>query len=135
MPQTVRSEIASADFNGKAAVAPVPAVAASAPDDGPDAEGVRQYRLALAVEARRFRRYPPQAKEANMTGTVEVRIAVATGGMVPEAYVARSSGHDLLDASALEMMKRAVPRSAVPVSLRGRAFVVSLPVVFDLANE
>jgi len=100
-----------------------------------DAEGVRQFRMALAAEARRFKRYPPQAQETNMTGTVEIRVVVAAPGGAREVHLARSSGHELLDDAALDMMTRAAPRAALPETLRRRAFVVSLPVVFDLAGD
>ncbi|MDO8931646.1 MAG: TonB family protein [Rhodocyclaceae bacterium] len=103
--------------------------------DGLDADAVRQYRLALAVQARRFKRYPPQALEAGIGGTVEIRVAVAADGQAGDVALARSSGQDLLDAAAFDMMQKAAPRASVPELLRGRAFAVSLPVVFDPAGE
>lgn len=112
-----------------------PPPAAAVVGTGVDAEGVRQYRLALAVEARRYRRYPAAAMAASMGGTAEIRVAVGSAGTVPEVLLSRSSGHDLLDDAALDMMKRAAPRTVVPERLRGRPFVVSLPVVFDLDAE
>ena len=120
---------------GPGGAAPRSAPAAAAAGTGPDAEGVRQYRLALAVEARRYRRYPAAAMAANMGGTAEIRIVVGVGGLEPEVVLLRSSGYDLLDDAALDMMKRAAPRTLVPERLRGRSFVVSLPVVFDLDAE
>ncbi len=123
---------ASATEGGAAAVATGAGLRSG---EGVDAEGVRQYRLALAVAARRFRRYPVRALEEELGGTVEVLVAVAAGGQPQEISLARSSGHDSLDNAALDMMRQAVPRTAVPERLRRRAFVVNLPVVFDLANE
>ena len=108
-----------------------PPLAAAAPD----AEGLRQYRLDLALQARRFRRYPARALEASLGGTVEVRVAVAAAGAPEEIALAHSSGHELLDDAALDMLRRAAPRTVVPDRLRGRSFVISLPVVFDLADE
>lgn len=98
-------------------------------------EGVREYRLALAVQARRYKRYPPRAMEAGIGGTAEIRIAVAAAGSAAEVELARSSGDDTLDAAALDMMKRAAPRTAVPESLRDRSFAVDLPIVFDPATD
>ena len=112
-----------------------PAFAAAAAGDAVDADGMRQYRLALASQASRYKRYPARALEANVGGTVEIRVAVATGGLPQEVQLARSSGSDLLDDAALDMIKQAAPRTTVPELLRSRAFVVSLPVVFDLASE
>lgn len=102
---------------------------------GPDADGVRRYRLSLAVEARRFKRYPPRAREENIAGTAEIRVSVAAGGIAQEVRLAQSSGHDMLDEAALDMVTKAVPRASVPEGLRDKAFVVSLPVVFDLVSD
>lgn len=112
-----------------------PAFAAAAAGDAINAEGMRQYRLALATQARRYKSYPARALEVNIGGTVEIRVAVATGGLPQEVQLARSSGNDLLDDAALDMIRKAAPRTTVPELLRSRAFVVSLPVVFDLASD
>ena len=112
-----------------------PTGAAPVAGDGLDADGVRQYRLALATQARRYKRYPASALEANIGGTAEIRVAVATGGLPQDVQLARSSGNDQIDDAALDMIRKAAPRTLVPELLRSRAFVVSLPVVFDLASE
>jgi protein TonB len=101
---------------------------------GVDADGLRQYRLALAREARLYKRYPERALLAGIGGTAEVRVEHAAGA-VPVARLARSSGHEALDAAALDMMRQAAPRTALPEPLHGRAFAVSLPVIFDASGE
>jgi protein TonB len=99
---------------------------------GPDAAGLRQFRLALAGEARRHRSYPEAARRAGLSGTAEVRVAVAAGGATRSAELSRSSGHAELDAAALEMLSRAALRTPLPDSLRGQDFAVLLPVVFEV---
>lgn len=120
----------SAERAPAAAAPPVPKAPTPAPPSDGSAEGMRQYRLALAVEARRYKRYPPRALDAGIGGTAELRIAVAEGRM-PEVTLARPSGDASLDAAALEMMRKAAPRTAVPEALSRRSFAVSLPIVFD----
>lgn len=100
--------------------------------EGLDADGVRAYRIDLARGARAHKRYPPQARERGWAGTAEVRIDVAGEGAPRRVALARSSGHDLLDRVAVDMLARAAADTRVPDALRGRAFAVSLPVVFDL---
>lgn len=102
---------------------------------GVDANGLRQYRLRLAAAARRFKLYPPQAQENGWSGTAEVRVAIAANGVPQPPQLLRSSGHQLLDAVALDMLGNAALRTAVPASLRGQSFSVPLPVVFDLNDE
>jgi len=104
--------------------------AAGAPSSDASAEGLRQYRLALAVEARRHKRYPPRALDAGIGGTAEVRVDLVDG-RAAEVTLGRPSGDAALDAAALDMIRKAAPRAAVPESLRRRSFAVSLPIVFD----
>lgn len=103
--------------------------------DSPDSDGLRQYRIALAVEAKRFKRYPARAVELGLGGTVEIRVAVADGGEARDVDLARSSGHTVLDDAALDMIRKAAPRTALPERLQRGGFSVSLPVVFDLAEQ
>ncbi len=99
---------------------------------GLNAAGLRQFRLALAGEARRFRSYPSAARLEELTGTAEVRVSVESGGMTRRVELSRSSGHGALDKAALEMLRQAVVRVELPESLRGRGFAVLLPVVFEV---
>lgn len=109
------------------------ALAAPQPQGGPDAAGLRQYRLALAGEARRFRSYPETARRAGLAGAAEVRVSVAAGAQ-RQTELTRSSGHAILDAAALEMLRSAAARAPLPDSLRGQEFAVLLPVVFEVED-
>ncbi len=118
-------------------MSPAPASVASsllAESEGVDPEGLRHYRLALAREVRRYKRYPAQAIEAGWVGTVELRVSVRSGGIAQTAELARASGHPVLDEAALEMVRRALPATAIPPALQGQAFAIGLPVVFELPD-
>lgn len=121
------------------AAAPLAALAggetATAAQEGIDADGVRAYRIDLARGARAHKRYPPLARERGWTGTAEVRIDVSGEGRPRRIELARSSGHELLDREAVGMLARAAAETAVPDKLRGQAFAVRLPVVFDLEES
>lgn len=124
-----------------AAVAPpaVPSIAAdegqTAPatlaqpsgSEGTAAEGMRRYRFALALAARPFK---PETLPA-LAGTADVRVNVGTAGKVDGVALLASSGSDTLDTAAVGMIERAAGRAEVPEALRGRAFVVDLPVIFS----
>lgn len=137
-PEAVASAAPERDVPGSspaADAAPDPATAApvaSVGERGPDAAGLRQYRLALAAEAHRFRRYPEAARREGLAGTAEVRVTVAAVGAQRHAELARSSGHAALDAAALEMLQRAAAQARLPASLEGNSFAVLLPVVFEV---
>lgn len=103
---------------------------AKAGEEGLDANGLRQYRLSLAVAARRYKLYPPLALQNGWSGTAEVGVAIAAGGAPQPVQLLRSSGYALLDAAAMEMMARATLNTTVPASLQGQYFGISLPVEF-----
>lgn len=101
--------------------------------DAASVDGLRQYRQALAREARRYRQYPLLARSRGWEGTVEVRVQIS-GGQSPVVALARSSGHRLLDERALEMMAQAILVAVLPESLRGQSFSVPVPVQFVLGE-
>jgi len=98
-------------------------------------DGLRGYRLSVAGEARRFKRYPPQAMAAGWAGTAEVRLEVGGDGRPRPATVGRTSGHESLDSAALSMVDAGALRARLPETLRGKSFAVVLPVVFNLDDE
>lgn len=97
---------------------------------GPDADGLRAYRVGLAVAVQPLFRRPETAR---WRGSLELRLTVAAGGgVVPE--LVRPSGLVAMDAAAVEMLRRAAAVTAVPDTLRGRSFSVSLPMEFSPAD-
>lgn len=111
-----------------------PATATSA-DTGLSADGLRRYRLSLAAQARRFKRYPTQALASGWTGTVDIRLEISGDGQPMAVEVLHSSGYAVLDRAALTMIEAGAQRTSVPGELRGKAFAVVLPVMFDLTGE
>ncbi len=102
------------------------------PGSGEALDGLRTYRLAVASQARRFKRYPTEAKASGWIGSTEVRLEVGAEGQPRPATVVRSSGHEALDRAALAMIDAGAQRAHLPDSLRGKGFAVLLPVVFNL---
>ena len=97
-----------------------------------NAEGIGEYRLGLAREARRFKRYPTVARENAWTGVVVLMIQGAASSAVPTVSIDQSSGHAVLDAQALEMLEKATRLAPLPVSLMGKRFAISLPIHYRL---
>lgn len=108
--------------------------ATSSPAEGVSADGLRRYRLSLATQARRFKRYPAQALAAGWVGTVEIFLAVDSMGRAA-ATVNKSSGHEVLDRAAQAMIEAGAERAPVPDTLQGKAFSLVLPVVFNLNDS
>lgn len=113
---------------GQAASSPVPPAEAAVLD----AEGLRSYRMALAVASRQYWRYPDGARQAALAGTATLQLVVLPLGGVTVS-VAQSSGHPLLDEAALAMVAQSARQALLPESLRGKEFSLMLPVSFSPA--
>jgi len=105
------------------------------PRDALNADGLREYRVSLAIAARRFKRYPALARERGWEGTTEVALLVSARLPVLEVILLRSSGYPVLDRQAQEMMTQAAQATVLPESLRGRDLRIVLPVKFSLEAD
>lgn len=113
---------------------------AAAPEAAPpaetiDADSLRSYRIALALNARRFRVYPEQAIARRESGTVELRVQMQAGAGAGRVELLRSSGHAALDRQAEQMLSRAIYATVLPEPLRGRSFAFDMPVEYSLPDE
>lgn len=98
----------------------------------PSEDGLRQYRLALAREARRFKRYPAYARERGWQGDVVILLAASPLMETPMISLEKASGHSLLDDQALDIVRRAASQAALPEALRGKRFQIAIPIQFRL---
>lgn len=112
-----------------------PTLAPRAGEDALDLGSLAQYRLALIGTAKRHRLYPPYAIERGWHGRVGVHLAIGADGGLAAVQVRSSSGHAVLDAQAVEMLRKAAALTPVPPALRDRAFALDVPVVFELRGE
>src|SRR5450759_3030089 len=108
--------------------------AAAKPGNEADKGTLEQYRMALIVATRRYKRYPAIAMEKGWQGKVEVHIVIGANGMIARASITTSSGHDILANQALDMLKKGKTTVPIPAGLRGREFDFDVPVIFNLDN-
>lgn len=131
----VRVAAASVPARPQSAGAITGSLISEATASGAVLDGLRGYRLAVASQAKGFKRYPAPAIAAGWEGSTEIRLEVANDGQPRDATVTRSSGHEPLDRAAQAMIDAAAQRARLPDSLRGKAFAVVLPVVFNLEEQ
>lgn len=101
----------------------------------PAGDGEREYRLNLAREARRYRRHPARVDGRDAEGVVVVSISMQLVAHRPEIRLLQSSGDEVLDRAALEMMEQAVKVASIPLELQGRRFRIAVPVEYRLAAD
>jgi TonB family protein len=102
---------------------------------GPDPASVARFRLELMEVATRYKRYPRIAQDNNWEGRVELRIAFAESGAISSISVKKGAGRAVLDEQAQSMIRSAQPQLVIPPLLRGKAFVLEIPVEFFLKEE
>jgi protein TonB len=114
-------------------VAPQPLVSPKI-DEANENRLLLTYGQSISKEIKRHQNYPPWAQRQRWEGTAEVLLQVAADGKVTGVMLGKSSGHDILDKEALDMVRRASPLPQAPADLRGRARVVTVPIVFKLQS-
>jgi protein TonB len=90
------------------------------------------YGSLLGREFAKHRQYPRLAQMRGWQGTVRVQLELNANGSITSSSVSESSGFEVLDNQALEMVKKASPLPPPPEVLRNRAFSIMVPVTFRL---
>ncbi|NPV19265.1 TonB family protein [Bradyrhizobium sp. 81013] len=79
----------------------------------------------------RFQYYPERAERERIQGTVGLVLTLQRNGTVTKVRIASSSGAALLDAAAVDMVKRAQPLPSIPVELPAQ-LNLDYTIAFDL---
>ena len=116
--------------------APVAATTEAKAKSGSEADTgtLEKYRHDLIEATKRYKRYPAIAMERGWQGRVEVRMVIGANGMLASASVKTSSGYEVLDKQAVDMLRKGKTTLPIPAALRGREFSVDVPVTFNLDN-
>jgi protein TonB len=109
-----------------------PPVTATPPPAPPVDDLLDRYGKHLAQIVAGGQHYPRIAQMRGWQGTVEIEITVTPPGRADRITIQRSSGHQVLDDEALDMVKRALPLPQPPTLLRDHRFTVVVPIVFRL---
>ena len=91
-----------------------------------------QYSNTLGRAIAKHKQYPKVAQMRGWEGDCLLDLKLDGSGNVLSARVKESSGHEVLDNQALEMVRKAAPFPAPPEVLRDRSFNLTVPVSFKL---
>lgn len=105
--------------------------AAAPPAEPPRENLAASYGNLLKNELDKHRRYPRIAQARGWEGTTLLVVRVLPGGRLGEVSIARSSGHEILDDTAREMV-RAAALPPMPEALRRDGFEMRIPIEFRL---
>jgi protein TonB len=133
-PRQTPPPVASAPTPAPSAPVTAPVPPAAKPD-GASKELTVAYSQELSSQIKRYQKYPPIAQRRGWEGTAEVVLKVAADGRVMNIALGRSTGREILDKEALEMVRRATPLPKAPQALRGKELTVTVPIVFRLQDS
>lgn len=88
----------------------------------------------LETDLSRYFSYPPIARQRGWQGHVRVAFTVQADGQLTDARITHSSGYHVLDASALEALRRVGRLPQAREWLQGEALAMELPVIYRLEN-
>jgi protein TonB len=81
----------------------------------------QEYRFAQYIEDWRIKverignlNYPQQARQEKVFGSLQLSVSIRADGSVENIEVSKSSGHRILDAAAMRIVKLAAPYSPLP---------------------
>jgi protein TonB len=89
------------------------------------------FQRELLSHIARYRHYPEAARRDRIQGTVQMVFAMQRDGTVTEVWIKSSSGHNVLDAAAVDTIRKAQPLPKIPADLPDRLNIL-VPVAFDL---
>jgi protein TonB len=130
-PQETPTQTAKA-FPGPVAPEAPAQISKAAP--GPDVKADHRW-LAESLWRRvaELKRYPNSARLNGQEGKVILKAIIRADGHLADVSVQKSSGHQILDAAAIEAVKLACPLH-MKHAIGKPQIVVSLPIVYSLAN-
>lgn len=102
---------------------------------GPGDDGLwNEYGRKLLSVCRGFKRYPPVAVRRGWQGTTEVLIHFSSDGKTISVTIDKSSGHNVLDEQAIEMVRKGVDELPLPSNYQGRDVKLIIPIDFKLVQ-
>lgn len=135
-PEAVDDPVSAPVMSVAPAADPTPVFTAPPPPPGPsqtDLDAARRgYADRLARAIAQHKQYPRIAQMRGWQGEVLVDLKLDSNGAVLSSRIERSSGYEVLDKQALEMIKRAAPFPSPPEILKSSVFNIQVPVSFKL---
>lgn len=87
------------------------------------------------IEAVGNRNYPERSRAQGIYGDVQLMVAVFPNGEISEIKVLRSSGHKLLDESAIRIAQLAAPYDSFPAAMRKQVDVLEIIRTWRFHND
>ncbi len=102
----------------------------------------QEYKYAAYLDAWRRKverignlNYPQEAKQRNLYGSLVLTVSLRADGSVERVRLLRSSGHQLLDDSAIRIVRLAAPYAPFPAEIRQETDVLEITRTWQFLNS
>lgn len=109
-----------------------PAVAHPAIEEAPDPALLERYGRSLSSLFARQQQYPRLAALRGWEGEVQLRVTIARKGNIIATQIVRSSGFEVLDQNAVQLVSSSGPLPRPPDALQNKELQIIVPVLFKL---
>ncbi|MDO8263934.1 MAG: energy transducer TonB [Gallionella sp.] len=102
----------------------------------------QEYRFAQYIEDWRIKverignlNYPEQARRQRLYGKLQLSVSILKDGSVENVEVSKSSGHRILDAAAIRIVKLAAPYSPLPANITTDTDILTITRTWTFASS
>ena len=93
---------------------------------------VANWQSLLVSKLERSKRYPPEARARREQGVAQLAFSIDRNGGVHNARIQHSSGSNILDREALQLLERAQPLPPPPAELPGAQIAIVVPIRYNI---
>lgn len=130
-----QASVASQQTSAPPPVDAPPAPTAAAPKQGVSSkpsEATMTWQKSLVFHLNKHKKYPHEARKQGSEGVAAVSFTIDRSGKVIGARLDKSTGSDLLDQEAIEVLNRASPFPTPPPDVPNVTINLSLPIQFRI---
>ena len=130
-----QASVASQETSAPPPVDAPPAEKPAAPKAGVSSkpsEATMSWQKSLVFHLNKHKKYPHEARKNGHEGVAGVSFTIDRSGKVISSHLDKSSGSDLLDQEAIEVLQRASPFPTPPSDVPNVTINLSLPIQFRI---
>jgi periplasmic protein TonB len=130
-----QASVASQETSAPPPVDAPPAEKPAAPKQGVSSkpsEATMSWQKSLVFHLNKHKKYPHEARKNGHEGVASVSFTLDRSGKVISSHLDKSSGSDLLDEEAIEVLNRASPFPTPPSDVPNLTINLSLPIQFRI---
>ena len=95
--------------------------------------GETSYTGSILQKIQEYKYYPISAKKNKVTGSVKISFTISSNGKISvEPKILNSSGNEILDDTALKIIKNSAPFPAFPQSIKEKELSLNVSIDFTL---